>query len=494
MSAMKRMPRRGIDADTVLRTLQELRGDDVDWRDGRAFSLVYHAGDELSDFVKQAYTTYFSENALNPSAFPSLRRMETEVVSMAADMLGGDEGVVGNMTSGGTESILMAVKTAREWGRAHRRGGTRPKMVLPASAHPAFDKAAHYFGVRAVRVPVAKDLKACVWRMSRAVDRRTVLVVGSAPSYPHGVVDPIEDLARMAQRKGTLFHVDACIGGFMLPFVRALGRPLPAFDFSVPGVTSISADIHKFGYAAKGASLVLYRDAALRKHGYFATTDWPGGLYASPSMTGTRPGGAVAAAWAVLHRLGFEGYEEIAGHVMETTDRIRAGVESIEGLKVVGDPAMCILGIASDTLDVYVVADHMQERGWHLDRQQFPATLHLTVNPAHVPVAGQFVDDLREAAGLSTREPADRWKERAKYAALNAGLRILPSRLVTKLTDVASQRMGLGGSDLPERSAPMYGMMAALPNRGDLRKLVVDALDGMTTYDPEARIPIDEDR
>lgn len=493
---MKRMPREGIDADTILRTLADLRGDDVQWRDGRAFSLVYHAGDDLSSFVKQAYTTYFSENALNPSAFPSLRRMEAEVVSMAADMLGGDENVVGNLTSGGTESILMAVKTAREWGRVHRRalrGGGRPKMVLPASAHPAFDKAAHYFGVRAVRVPVAKDLRACVWRMSRAVDRKTVLVVGSAPSYPHGVVDPIEDLARMAKRKGVLMHVDACIGGFMLPFVRALGRPVPPFDFSVEGVTSMSADVHKFGYAAKGASLVLHRDAEQRKHQYFATTDWSGGLYASPTMTGTRPGGAVAAAWAVMHRLGFEGYVKLAGPVMETTDRIRAGVESIEELEVLGDPTMCILGIASDTLDVYVVADHMQARGWHLDRQQFPATLHLTVNPAHVPVAGQFVDDLRESVRLSAREPADRWKERAKYAALNATLRVLPSRLVSKLTDVASRRMGLGGSDLPQQSAPMYGMMAALPNRGDLRKLVIDALDGMTTYEPGAKIPIDEE-
>ncbi len=495
MTEMKCMPRRGVDADAILRTLTDLRGDDVQWRDGRAFSLVYHAGDDLSSFVKQAYTTYFSENALNPSAFPSLRRMETEVVSMAADMLGGDGAVVGNMTSGGTESILMAVKAAREWGRKNRRalrGGSRPRMVLPASAHPAFDKAAHYFGVKAVRVPVSKDLRACVWRMSRAVDRRTALVVGSAPSYPHGVVDPIEDLARMARRKGVLLHVDACIGGFMLPFVRALGRPVPPFDFSVEGVTSISADIHKFGYAAKGASLVLYRDPALRKHQYFATTDWSGGLYASPTMTGTRPGGAVAAAWAVMHRLGHEGYVALAAPVMETTDRIRGGVEAIEDLEVLGDPAMCILGIASDAVDVYVVADHMQARGWHLDRQQFPATLHLTVNPAHVPVVDRFLDDLRESVRLSAREPSDRWKERVKYAALNATLRVLPARLVSKLTDVASQRMGLGGNDLPQQSAPMYGMMAALPNRGDLNKLVVDALDGMTTYDPDARIPIDD--
>ena len=490
---MKRLPREGIDGETIHRALIELRGDDVRWRDGRAWSLVYHAGDELSAFVQRAYTTFFSENALNPGAFPSLRRMETEVVSMSADLLGGDEDVVGNMTSGGTESILMAVKCARERASAHRRGGNQPEMVLPATAHPAFDKAAHYFGVRAVRVPVDASYRATLKRMRKAVNRRTVLMVGSAPSYPHGVVDPIAELAPWAKHRGIPFHVDACIGGFMLPFVRALGRDVPPFDFAVPGVTSMSADVHKFGYAAKGASVVLYRDAELRKHQYFATTDWCGGIYASPSMTGTRPGGAIAAAWAVMHRLGFDGYLEIAGNVMASFDRLRAGVESVPELKVFGDPAMCILAFGSDTLDIYEVADQMQARGWHMDRQQFPPSIHLTVNPAHVGGEDQFIADLRESARMADRDAVDRWLEKGKYALLNASLRVLPGRLVSKLTEVASAKMGMGGSELPERSAPMYGMVAALPNRGDIRKMVIDTLDQMTRYDPEAPIPIDED-
>jgi len=255
---------------------------------------------------------FFSENALNPTVFPSLRRMETEVVAMTAALLGGDEHTVGNMTSGGTESLLMAVLTAREWGRAHKPDVQAPEMVLPATAHPAFEKAAHYFGVRPVHVPVGPDLRADVERMRAAITPRTVLLVGSAPSYPHGVVDPIVEIAQVAQEHGLLCHVDACVGGFELPFLRRLGYPVPDFDFQVPGVTSMSADLHKYGYAAKGASVVLYRDSALRRHQFFAYTDWPGGVYASATLAGTRPAGPIAAAWAVLHYLGEEGYLALA--------------------------------------------------------------------------------------------------------------------------------------------------------------------------------------
>lgn len=238
------LPERGLEADEILDTLRALRLDDVDWEEGRVWSLVFHAGDEISAFLKEAYSLYFSENALNPSAFPSLRRMETEVVSMTASLLGGDANTVGNMTSGGTESILMAVKTAREWARTNRSGSATPQVVMPSSAHPAFDKACHYFGLEAVRVPVRSDFRADVRATKKAIGKRTALVVGSAPSYPQGVVDPIRELAELAEARGTLMHVDACVGGFMLPFVRALGRHCPDFDFAVPGVTSISVDLH----------------------------------------------------------------------------------------------------------------------------------------------------------------------------------------------------------------------------------------------------------
>ncbi|MGB9594582.1 MAG: pyridoxal phosphate-dependent decarboxylase family protein, partial [Anaerolineae bacterium] len=272
-----RLPEKGIPKDEVLAAMRALREKDVKWQDGRLFSLIYYAGEEITDVLKEAALLFFSENGLNPSVFPSLRQMETEVVAISADLLGGDAQTVGNMTSGGTESILLAVKTAREWARAHRPDIRQPEMILPLTAHPAFEKAAHYFDVKPVRTAIGPDFRADVEAARAAITPRTILMVGSAPAYPFGVVDPIAEMAAIAQERGILFHVDACVGGFMLPFVRKLGYPVPDFDFRVPGVTSISADLHKYGYCVKGASVILYRDAALRRHQFFAYTDWPGG-------------------------------------------------------------------------------------------------------------------------------------------------------------------------------------------------------------------------
>jgi glutamate/tyrosine decarboxylase-like PLP-dependent enzyme len=474
------LPEQGLSRAAILAQMEDARVHDVHWRQGQVFSLVFDAGDEVNELAKAAYATFFSENGLNPAAFPSLRRFETEVVAMVGELLGGEGRTAGNMTTGGTESILLAVLTAREWARANRPKITQPEMVLPSTAHPAFDKAAHYFGVKAVRVPVGDDFRADLAATSRATNLDTVLVVGSAPSYPHGVVDPIPDLTALAQQRDVLCHVDACVGGMMLPFVRRLGYPATPFDFAVPGVTSISVDLHKYGYAAKGASVILYRDAKLRRHQLFATTDWPGGIYASPTMTGTRPGGAIAAAWAVLNFLGLEGYQRIARMVMQTTTRLRDGVNAIDGLRVLGRPEMSVLAIASDKDNVYEIGDEMGLRGWHMDRQQFPPSLHLTVNYGHREIADRFLLDLAQSV-LAAREPNLRrsGNELAVKAARTA-TKILPGRLVSGVTGRASALFG-GEAGLPQRSAAMYGMMGALPNRGDLRELVLDLLEGFTT-------------
>ena len=481
--AWKPMPNRGQDGDAVLASIEAAKADDVQWRNGKVWSLVFHPGDELHEFMKKAHGSCVSENGLNPSAFPSLRRFEIEVVSMTASLLHGGANVVGNMTSGGTESILMAVKAARDFARENKPRIKRPEMVLPTTAHPAFDKAAHYFGVEAIHTPVGADYRANVREVRKALSRNTVLVVGSAPAYPHGAVDPIEELAKLASKRDIPMHVDACVGGFMLPFVRALGYPIPAFDFDVPGVTSISVDLHKYGYAAKGASVILYRNAAMRRAQYFAYMDWPGGIYASPTMTGTRPGGAIAAAWAMMHRLGYEGYLGIAREVMDATARIRRGIAEIDGVRVLGEPHLSVLAIGADTVDIYQVGDRMTELGWHLDRQQFPASLHVTVNRAHVGSVESFLKDLRTAVEQSQRDPSERWAEKAKLMAAAAVMHVLPASLATRLTAAASKMAGVGGSGLPSKTAPMYGMMAALPNRGDLGKLVIEALDRMTRPD-----------
>ncbi|MGC8837884.1 MAG: pyridoxal phosphate-dependent decarboxylase family protein [Anaerolineae bacterium] len=477
---MVQLPSKGMSREEVLAALRAAREHDTRWHEGRAWCLVYHAGDDILDLLKEAYTLFFSENALNPMAFPSLRKFEAEVVAMTASLLGGDEETAGTMTSGGTESILMAVKTARDWARAHRPEVDTPEMVLPTTAHPAFHKAAHYFGVRPVVVPVDRAFRADVEAARRAITPRTVLLVGSAPTYPHGVVDPIADLAALAQEHGCLFHVDACVGGFMLPFVRKLGYPVPDFDFRVPGVTSISVDLHKYAYAAKGASVVLYRTRALRRHQFSVYTDWPGGVYASPAMAGTRPGGSIAAAWAVLHYLGEEGYLALADTVMRATTRLREGIAAIPGLHILGEPAMSILAIGSDRVDVYEVADELHLRGWHLDRGQFPPSLHLTVTPAHAPVVDAFLADLAQAVAAARRLTWHRVWNAIQVRAAQVLTRALPERMVSALMARASALAGgaVGGGG--GRSAAVYGMLATLPNRGDLENLVLDLLDSLT--------------
>jgi glutamate/tyrosine decarboxylase-like PLP-dependent enzyme len=467
--------------ETILQTMRDLRQNDVQWKEGKVFSLVFHAGDEISDLLKEAYALFFAENGLNPTAFPSLRRFETEVVAMTAALLAGAGGVVGNMTSGGTESILIAVKTARDYARVQRPHIREPEMILPSTAHPAFDKAAHYFDVKAVHVPVDANFKADVAAIRAAITPDTILLVGSAPQYPHGIVDPIPEIARVAREHALLFHVDACIGGMMLPFVRRLGYPVTDFDFRVPGVTSLSVDLHKYGYAAKGASVILYRQRALRRAQIYVHTDWAGGIYASPTMTGTRPGGAIAAAWAIMNYLGEEGYLAIADVVMKTVTKIREGIAAIDGLKVLGNPEMSVLAIGSERLNIYEVGDEMTRRGWHLDRQQFPPTLHLTINYAHAQSADAFLRDLAEAVAIVKKPSLPKIGNALMVRAAQWATRILPGKLVSRITARASALLGGKGSGLPQRSAAMYGMMGTLPNRGDLKELVLDLVEQFTT-------------
>jgi glutamate/tyrosine decarboxylase-like PLP-dependent enzyme len=428
-----RLPPVGSTQNAVFSSLDEARSGDAQWKRGRTFSLVYAAGDDVADVQQGAFFRYFSENALNPMAFPSLRRFETDVVAMTASLLG-DESAVGSMTSGGTESILMAVKTARDWARKER-GVRDPEMVVPESVHPAFEKAGHYFGVRVVHVKLDATLRADMNAMREAVSDRTILVVGSAPAYPHGVIDPIEDIAALARERGILCHVDACLGGFLLPFAKKLGRPVPSFDFSVPGVTSMSADAHKYGWAAKGASVILYRTRELRRHQYVVYTDWPGGLYGSPSAPGTRPGGPIAAAWAVMRYLGEEGYLRLAKKTLDTSDAILAGIRSIPELRVLGEPMMSVFAFASDEVDVYAVADVMQQRGWYIDRQQRPASLHMMITPAHADLVEEIVGDLRAA--------------------------------------VATVKNGATS----EGAAAMYGMLGKMPDRHAVEDFVLDMMD-----------------
>lgn len=393
-----KIPQTGLSEDELAGLMSEYRAGDGDWRSGKTWSLVFFAGEDAYGVAKRAYLEFFSENALNPATFPSLRRFEAEVVAMGAELLG-DPNAVGNMTSGGTESLLLALKTARDWAR-RERGVHEPEVVLPVTAHPALLKGAHYFGICPRITPVRDDFSADVDAIEDAISPNTVLVVGSAPQYPQGVVDPIEDIAGVAADHGIPCHVDACLGGYLLPWLVDLGYDIPRFDLSVEGVWSLSADLHKYGYAAKGASTIFYKDPSYRRYQFFAYADWPGGLYGSPSIAGTRPGGAVAAAWAVMRHLGREGYLRLAKKVMQTTERLTGCVASIDELEILGNPAMCVFAFGSRDpgFDVVALGAKMHDRGWRLDRQQLPDSMHMMVTPAHEPVVERFCEDLTEAA------------------------------------------------------------------------------------------------
>ena len=382
-------------------------------------------------------------------AFKSLKRFETEIVRMTANMLHGDQNVVGTITSGGTESCLLAVKTYRDRAQRLQPRIRRPEMILPESIHVAFEKAAEYFKVRPVHVPVDSTGQVNLKAVRKRINRNTILLVGSAPSYPHGAVDPIAELGQLAQRKKLPLHVDACLGGFMLPWVEKLGHKIPAFDFRIPGVWSISADIHKYGFAAKGASVVLYRNVKILQDQFFVFENWPGGVFASPALLGTRPGGAIAAAWAVLQILGESGYMTMARETMVITKTLQNKIEEIEGLKIVGKPHMSVFAYRSTRpdLNIFAVADRMEVRGWHIDRLQRPDAIHAMVTPAHSGVVDTYLDDLKESVQEVIKNP----------------------------------KLAMSGG------AATYGMISKIPLRGMIRKTVLKMM--MDMYGPDGILP-----
>lgn len=391
------LPRTGTPRAELIEQMRKGKEQDADWRGARTFSLVYPAGEDVDALLSEANNLYLYENALNPLRFPSLRQMEVDVVSMTRTLLGGPEGGGGSMTSGGTESIIMSVLAARNRAR-EERDVTRPELLAPATAHPAFAKAAKYLGLELVQIPIGEDHRADVKEAAKLVNDQTALVVGSAPNYPFGTVDPIPELAALAAERGISFHTDACLGGFLLPFFERLGEPVPPFDFRVPGVTTMSADVHKYGYCTKGASVVLHRDAGhLKKYQMFIYDRWPGGLYLSFAMAGARPAAPIAAAWAVLRHLGEEGYMALAKKIADTTREIRAGISALPGMRVIADPVMGVFAFTSDRDDIFAIGDAMDDRGWCLDRQRNPDALHLMLSPEHARVADDFLADLAQA-------------------------------------------------------------------------------------------------
>ena len=380
-------------AQEVLAEVSAIGQSDLRWKEGRAFSLAYYAGSEVQAVADQAYAMYGSTNGLNADAFPSLKKFQADVVATVNRWVHGDETSAGFMTSGGTESILLAVKAARERGR-REFGITQPNVVLPTSAHAAFEKACYYFGLESRRVPVRADWRADVEATRQAIDANTVLIVGSAPQYPQGVVDPIVDLAAIARERNINCHVDACMGGVTLTFLERLGENIPLWDFRVDGVTSISVDLHKYGYTSKGASVIMHRNRQLRSYQTFVTDNWLGGFYGSSGVLGTKSGGPMASAWAVMNYLGDEGYLRLTESARATTRQLADTIEKIDGLQLRAYPDSTLLSFGAQDFDVFAVADELAKTGWYVDRQAPPDSLHCTVNAVHHQVIEEFIVNL----------------------------------------------------------------------------------------------------
>ena len=466
-----RFPEKASNREEMHAYIAQKKVRDVNWQKGKAFCLVYHPGEERANLIKEIYNLYFSDNALNPTATPSLAELEAETVSMCADLFNGDENVRGNITTGGTESILLAVKTARDWAQKHKPHITKPNVVLPMSAHPAFMKAFHYFNVDFIPVALGSDYRANPNAMREAINKDTIMVVASAPSYPHGLMDPVVEIAAIAKEKNIFCHVDACVGGFILPFVKKLGYKVGDFDFSVDGVTSISADIHKYGYSSKGSSIILYKNAEIRKFQFSLYTKWNGGIYASPTISGTRPGGSIAGAWAALTGIGMDGYLEMAKTTMEVTEKIKKAITDNPNLELIGHPEVSILAFQSDKINVFTLADELNKRGWHFERQQLPPSLHFTINYIHRLAVDEFITDLNECVDIANKFSLSSLASTLQVGAVKGLSKILPAGTIAKF------QKGSSDSVKKDNTVAMYGMMGALSGTDDLEEIVLDFLD-----------------
>ena len=460
-----RIPREGMEKETLFKIMRSFREKDAPWKTGRTWGYVYDPGEKAMAVGKEAYTMFLTENALDPTVYPSLIRFENELVSMAAGHVDGDEQVVGNFTSGGTESILLAVKTARDYFRAKHPRVRHPEMILPETGHAAFHKACAYFDIKRVQVPVdKKTFKVDAKTMEHAVTPNTIMLVGSAPSYAHGVIDPIADIGDVALKNNLLFHVDACVGGFMLPYFRRLGTPIPPFGFSVPGVTSLSMDLHKYAYTPKGASIILYRNKALRRFQIFSCASWPGYTVVNNTAQSSKSGGPMAAAWAVLNFMGDEGYLEMARQTRKATQKLVEGIKRIEGLRLLAEPEMCMVAFTSDGASVFSMIDLMTQRGWCIQAQfaygESRENIHLSVNASNIPWVEDFLGDLEdcvaEAKGLKSSDTP------AEIARQFSG--VAPEEITD---DVLSHMLSLAGLTetgvLPVQTAEINETLNALP-------------------------------
>lgn len=458
------IPETGKSRETILKELEAYKADDLAWTSGRVMAFVYDPGKEVQETAKDAYMMYLGENGLDPTTFPSVMRIEREVVRMIINLVQGDDKVVGNMTSGGTESNLCAMKSARDWALATKPEVKAPEVIMCRTAHPSFHKACVYFGMKPVIVGFdTNTYHADVDAMRAAITPNTVALIASAPGYAQGVVDPVPEIAALAQEHNLWCHVDGCVGGIHLSFMRKVGLPVPQFDFSVPGVTSLSADMHKFGYAPKNASIIMYRNKDYRKYQYFACIQTTTYVLINPGILSSKTGGPMAASWATLNSLGQSGYEKIVTEVQAAVSKLVTGVNAIPGLRVLGKPDMCLFSFTSDDINLFHVADEMKKRGWYVQPQfsteLSPYNLHITVNHSSVPFTDELLVALRESveAVRAYPNPIDIEAVRAQ----------LTSLIATDPEHATANILGMAGAgeELPEEMAMLNTLLECVPDQ-----------------------------
>ncbi|XP_072247478.1 sphingosine-1-phosphate lyase 1 isoform X1 [Leuresthes tenuis] len=410
MSYTKELPSKGLTQNQVMEKIKEYETlNDVQWEKGCVSGAVYWGDESLTKLLVKVYGDFAWSNPLHPDIFPGVRKMEAEVVRMSCTLFHGGPNSCGTVTSGGTESILMACKAYRDI--AYERGVKYPEILAPVSVHAAFDKAAHYFGMKLVHIPLdKKTMKVDVKAMKRAINKNTAMLVCSAPQFPHGIMDPVEEVAKLAVHHNLPLHVDACLGGFLIVFMAKAGYTLAPFDFRVKGVTSISADTHKYGYAPKGSSVILYSDKKYRQYQYFVAPDWQGGIYASPSVAGSRPGGIIAACWATMMHMGESGYVDATGKIIRTACKIKTELRKIKGVFVFGDPEVSVVAIGSDVFDIFRLSNALTSKGWNLNTLQYPSSIHICCTLLHTRqgIAERFIRDIKEQVAIILKNPKEK--------------------------------------------------------------------------------------
>ncbi|RKX87628.1 MAG: aspartate aminotransferase family protein [Spirochaetes bacterium] len=411
MESYPSIPETGISHEDILSVMTDFQQkEEGKWKDGFVSGAVYNGDQKHIDFLNKVYALNSQSNPLHSDIWPSISKYEAEIVSMTANMMHGKEvsgtdEVCGVVSSGGTESIMLAMKTYRDWARK-KKGIKKPEMIVPVTAHAAFDKASQYFGIKMVHVDVDSEYKAKVDEVKKAVNKNTIVIVGSAPTFPHGIIDPIQEMSEIALKNEIGFHTDACLGGFVLPWAEKLAYNVPLFDFRLPGVTSMSADTHKYGYAAKGTSVVLYRNLELRHYQFYTATDWPGGLYFSPTFAGSRPGSLSASCWASLLSVGEKGYMDSTKKILQAADKIKKGIGEIPELNILGNP-LWVISFASKELDIYQIMDAMTRKQWSLNGLHKPSAIHIALTLRHTQegVAERFIEDLKQSVAEIKANP-----------------------------------------------------------------------------------------